>query len=166
MLRFGYMDRQRINDRFTVGKSVPTEQDLHQLALEKFRSVLDLRTADEGADVLGTEAERDRARHVEGLQYARVPVDPDQLDAELIDRVRDTAAALPGPVFVHCTGGVRSGALTLMHVAVEEGISGAEARRRAVELDLVPDGSPLLDQLERYVDARVRMRGATDQPVA
>jgi len=152
------MDRQRINARFTVGRAQPGEADIAALAREGFRSIVDLRTGAEADLELPPHDERAAAQQ-HHMAYAHLPIDADAVDAHQVDRFRDRVTALPGPVYVHCSSGQRSGALTLMHVAIEDALSGEEAIARAQEVDLVTHAR-LLDLMHDYVDERVSAHSA------
>jgi uncharacterized protein (TIGR01244 family) len=95
-------------------------------------TVIDFRKASERPD-FDEKAAADRA----GLAYVNIPY---QGDAELTDRVLDTArttfAALDGPALMHCRSGNRVGAAWLAYRALDGGLSwdAALAEARAVGL--------------------------------
>lgn len=89
-----------------------------------------------------------------GMQYLHHPVKSDDMSAELVDGFREQLTRLPGPVFVHCASGKRSGAFLMMHVAAETGMTGEETIRKAADMGFECD-TPALEQFVRaYVDQR------------
>jgi uncharacterized protein (TIGR01244 family) len=115
------VDRIEIDDRFSVGRSHPTTHELEAIAQEGFASVVNLRTEQEENQPLGPAQEGETVNQL-GMAYVHHPVSSDAISSELVDRFRERIARLPGPVFVHCKSGTRSGAFTMMHVASEAGM--------------------------------------------
>lgn len=111
-------DVVQINERFTVAKFAPDPEQLRQASQEGFRSVVNMRTADEKGHDPHEEA---RAAEEAGLSYLHHPVSGDRLSDEVVDTFRRKANELPAPVLVHCASGKRSGAMVMMHLAAEQG---------------------------------------------
>ncbi len=70
----------------------------------------------------------------------------------------------PGPCFLHCASGRRSGALTITHVATEEGLTGDETLRKA-DAPGLRCGPPELERVVRsYVDRHGGLTGLSLRP--
>ncbi|MCY1036066.1 sulfur transferase domain-containing protein [Corallococcus sp. BB11-1] len=126
-------ERIKVSERFTVEMSPPTRDRVEALAAEGFRSLVNLRTAEEEGQALSPDEEGEVARR-HGLQYRHVPVSPSNLGAEVARKFDEEVAHLPAPTVVHCASGRRAGLFTLMHVARAEGLSGDDAIARAERL--------------------------------
>ena len=144
-------DYRKINDRFSVGLGHPGKPELAQLAEDGFRAVVNLRQQDEDGQPLQPDDEGQAVRAL-GMDYIHIPVAGDALDASVVDKFRECVSGLSEPIFVHCASGKRSGALTMMHVASKEGLSGDEALRRAEEMGFECDSADLEQFVKNYVD--------------
>ena len=97
------------------------------------------------------EEEREHAEAA-GLTYLHHPVDGEKLSEEVVDSFRDKVADLSGPVLVHCASGKRSGAMVMMHLGAEQGMSGDEVIEKAASMGFECD-TPGLERFVRgYVD--------------
>jgi uncharacterized protein (TIGR01244 family) len=95
----------------------PTAAHLRALARAGYRTVLDLRTADEprGFDEVA-------AMRAAGLRYVRLPVASGELaDTTLAAFRAAMREALPGKVFVHCASGNRVGAAMIPWLVLDRG---------------------------------------------
>lgn len=148
------MEKKRVSDRFTVGTAQPDREDLRQLVAEGYRTVINLRTKDE-EDQTMTPEEEGEATRAHGLEYVHLPVSSDEMSHSLVDRFREEASRRPGPIFVHCASGKRSGAFTMLHLAAEQNIPGDEVVRQAEEMGFECD-TPALEQfVQTYIDERL-----------
>ncbi|NNJ24997.1 beta-lactamase hydrolase domain-containing protein [Alienimonas chondri] len=147
----------KVNDDVTVGPQ-PSEAELGELAGEGFKTVVNFRTDGEEDQPLSPSAEGDKVR-AEGLEYLNVPVSIDSMGPDLVDQFRHKYADLPKPVFAHCKSGKRAGAMVMMHVAVERGMSGEETLKQAEEMGFECDQPELKDMVKNYVDARTGKDG-------
>jgi uncharacterized protein (TIGR01244 family) len=132
------MTRRQIDERLTIGLGgPPSPEEIHDLAADRFRTVVDFRLHDEAPL-----PPREEARHAEaaGLAYVHLPVSGRMLGPEAVDRFRQVLAAAEGPVLVHCAGGGRAATVALSGLAAEHGWDGEHAARRFQELGL--PGSP------------------------
>jgi uncharacterized protein (TIGR01244 family) len=145
------VERIDIDDRFSVGKSHPTTHELKAIGQEGFASVVNLRTEQEKEQPLSPAREAETVRQL-GIGYLHYPVSSDSISPELVDGFRERIAQLPGPVFVHCKSGTRSGAFTMMHVASESGMPGDEALRKAKEMGFECDSVELEQFVKDYID--------------
>lgn len=142
----------RLTDRFAVSDA-PTEDELRALALQGFRSIVDLR-ADGEPHPRGVAPWKEARLAAEvGLAYRQIPVEPPRLGARLGDLVRQAVREATPPVLLHCTTGRRAGICGLLVVACDERltVSSCLERGRAIGLDF--DGMPRLSVfLRQYVE--------------
>lgn len=148
-------DPIQVNERFVVGRDQPTAAEIPELARRGFYSVVNLRPAGEEGETMSPEAEGVAARDAD-LAYLHIPVAGDVLHAEAVDRFRTEVAELDGPVFVHCASGKRSGAFTLMHLAIENGMSGDEVVETTEKMGIAWEAPEPRRFIRDYVDARRR----------
>lgn len=141
-----------INDRYAVAKFAPAGDAIAKAADEGFKSIVNLRTPDEKQE-LGPDAEG-RIVEEQGLSYLHHPVSGDNLSDQVVDRFREKVEDMPGPVLVHCASGKRSGALVMMHLAIEQGLSGQQVIDKAAEMGFECDTPQLESFVRNYVDRR------------
>lgn len=141
----------KLTEEISVGGQ-PGDEDLKQLAAHGFRSVINLRREGEEDQPLSPAEEESRARQA-GLEYRHIPVSSDNLDAAKVDRFREELRQLPTPVFVHCAGGTRAGAFSMMDLAIRKGWSGEECLRRAEEMGFKCDKPELKEFVRQYIDS-------------
>jgi len=142
-----------VTERFVVGQDQPQPQDVRELAERGFQSVVNLRTAGEEGETMTPEEEGEQVRKT-GMTYTHIPVAGDSMGQQVVDQYREEAARLPGPVFVHCASGKRSGAFTMMDVGVAQGKSGDEVIDEALNLGFECDTPDMKDFVRNYVDER------------
>lgn len=143
-------DRMKINEQLTVGPQ-PTTEEIKSLAAEGFKSVINFRTAGEDDQPISPDAERDQVES-SGMSYLHVPVSMKSMDHAKVDAFREQLKSLPGPVFAHCKSGKRAGAMTMMHVAVEQGMSGEQALQKAEDMGFECDVPELKEFVKSYVN--------------
>ncbi len=144
-------DKLKVNDTLYVGRGQPSEDALRALAAEGFASVVDLRQAGEGGQVLSPPLEAAAAgRH--GLRYLHLPTPTDRLDEAMLERFRRAAQELPGPVFVHCASGKRSGTFAIASAAIDSGLSGHAAIERIAAEGAGYGSDAMRDAVRRHVD--------------
>lgn len=143
--------QMKINDEVTVGPQ-PSEAEIQQLREQGFKAVVNFRTDGEEDQPLSPD---DEANAVEsaGLRYLSIPVSMQSMGPELVDQFREKYAELPKPVFAHCKSGKRAGAMVMMHVAVEKGISGEQTLEKAKEMGFECDQPQLQQFVRQYVDS-------------
>lgn len=144
-------DHMQINDELTVGGH-PTESEIQTLATEGFKSVVNFRTAGEDDQPLSPDEEQ-REVVAAGMEYLHVPVSMKSIDQAKVDEFRQRLKSLPKPVFAHCKTGKRAGAMTMMHVAVESGMSGTQTIQKAEEMGFKCDVPKLEEFVKTYVDS-------------
>lgn len=144
------MEAMKINDQVTVGPQ-PSEEELKKLSQQGFKSVVNFRTEGEEDQPLSPKEE---GRKVEalGLNYISIPVSMKSATPETVDQFRQRYADLPKPVFAHCKSGKRAGAMVMMHIASEQGMSGDEALKQAEQMGFKCDQPELKQFVQQYVD--------------
>lgn len=143
-------DRIKINEQLTVGGQ-PSAGEITSLAADGFKSVINFRTPGEENQPLSPDAEREKVESA-GMNYLHVPVSMKSMDGAKVDAFREQLESLPKPVFAHCRTGKRAGAMTMMHVAVEQGMSGEQTLQKAEEMGFECDVPELKDFVKSYVN--------------
>ncbi len=142
------MEGMKVNEQITVAGQITPEQ-LDEAARQGFKSVLNLRAADEEGFMAD---ERHRAEAA-GLRYENIPVKKEEISDELTTSVLKEIDELPKPVLVHCASGMRAGAMAFMHMATREGMSAEKAMSRAQESGFDCNSEPQLKQFfQHYVE--------------
>lgn len=145
---------KRINDQLAVAMGQVTPEELQQAAQEGFKSVLNLRSPNEEGFVSDEQQQAENA----GLKYVNVPVKPDGMSDELADQVLQEIDQLPKPALIHCKSGMRSGAMTLMYVAIQQGMTADEAMAMGKQNGFDCDSSPQMKQFfEHYVSEHTKV---------
>lgn len=141
-----------VNDQFVVGGQ-PTADDLEEMSKQGFKSVLNLRSPDEEGFL------QDEAKQAEaaGLKYSHIAVEAKSINDGLTDRVLQEIKNLPKPSLVHCKSGMRAGAMTMMHLALENGWDAKQALHQAENRGFDCSQNPQLKQyFESYIDKHKR----------
>jgi uncharacterized protein (TIGR01244 family) len=136
----------KINDQVAVGAQ-PSEDQLQQLGKQGFKTVVNFRTEDEDMQPLSPQAEGEQVKAA-GMAYLHIPVSMKSIGPELVDQFREKYPDLPKPIFAHCKSGKRAGAMVMMHMAVEQGMTGDQTLQRAKEMGFECD-QPKLEQFVR-----------------
>lgn len=140
-----------INDQVSVGPQ-PSQAELQKLQQQGFRSIVNFRTAGEEEQPLSPQAEGEQVRAA-GLEYLHLPVSMKAMEPELVDQFRETFPQLPQPVFAHCKSGKRAGAMVMMTVAVDQGLTGEQTLHQAKEMGFECDQPELEQFVRQYVDS-------------
>jgi uncharacterized protein (TIGR01244 family) len=119
----------QINENLTTTGQVIPEQ-LKQAVQEGFKSILNLRSSDE----LGFSKDEQQVAEALGLHYVNVPLKLEALDEELITRILAELDQLPKPAVIHCAASLRSTAIALLSVAIQEGLTPEQTIARARNL--------------------------------
>lgn len=143
--------KMKINDQVTVGPQ-PSEAELQQLGQQGFKSVVNFRTDGEEEQPLSPQAESEKVKSA-GMEYLHIPVSMDAMGPELVDQFRDKFCDLPKPVFAHCKTGKRAGAMVMMHMAIEQGMTGDQTLQKAKEMGFECDQPGLEQFVRQYVDS-------------
>lgn len=142
---------RKINDRFAVALGPPSEEDLQQIAADGYKAVVNLRCHEEDDQPLKPAEEGEKA-HQLGMEYRHIPVSVAAIDESLVDNFRASVQAIPGPIYVHCALGKRAGAFTMMHLAVEAGLSGQQTLEQAKTMGFECANETLAAFVRSYVD--------------
>jgi uncharacterized protein (TIGR01244 family) len=148
------MEKQiEINDKITSAGQ-PTRDELKKLPHQGFKSIINLRANGEDDQPLSPEEEGQMANEF-GMRYVNIPVSVQEgPKSEQVDRFRKEVEHLPGPVLVHCNKGKRSGAFSLMHIAVKEGMTAESAYKKAESMGYECDSPQLklffMDYIEKH----------------
>lgn len=137
---------KKVSDQLSVAGQV-TPEEIQQAAQEGFKSVLNLRSPDEGG-FLSDEKQHSEAA---GLQYANIPLRPSEPNQELVAEAVREIENLPKPILVHCAAGARAGGIALIATAIKEGLTLEQIKEKANEVGLSLD-QPHLKQflLDKY----------------
>jgi uncharacterized protein (TIGR01244 family) len=138
------------NDQVTVGPQ-PSEQDIQQLSGQGFKTVANFRTEGEEEQPISPDAEGEKVKAA-GMEYLHIPVSMDSMGPELVDQFREKYPDLPKPVFAHCKSGKRAGAMVMMNMAVEHGMTGEQTLQKAEEMGFECDKPELMEFVKNYVD--------------
>jgi uncharacterized protein (TIGR01244 family) len=143
------MKGMKVSNHITVAGQVSPEE-LKQAAREGFKSVLNLRAAEEEGYLPDERQQAEAA----GLRYASIPVKKEEISDALTTQVLAQMDELPKPILVHCASGMRAGAMAFMHMATREGLSAQEALSRAQEAGFDCNSEPQLKQFfQHYVES-------------
>jgi uncharacterized protein (TIGR01244 family) len=142
-----------IDDQIAVAMGQVTPEQLQQAAQEGFKSVLNLRSPQEEGFLSDEQQQTEAA----GLKYINIPVKPDAMTDELADRVLHQIERLPKPALIHCKSGMRSGAMALMYVATQQGISADRAMAMGKQNGFDCDAQPQMKKFfEKYVSEHTK----------
>ena len=144
----------KINDQVTVGAQ-PSEVQIQQLGKQGFKSVVNFRTEGEEEQPLSPQAEGLKVKS-EGMEYLHIPVSMKSMGPELVDQFRKKFPDLPKPVFAHCKSGKRAGAMVMMHMAVEQGLTGEQTLQHAEKMGFECDQPQLKEFVKSYVDSHTK----------
>ena len=145
------MHKKSLSPDLAIGAQ-PALPDLEELKKEGFRSVINLRRPDEPSP-LNPEQEG-RAVQSLGLEYRHLPVSSQHLDPTQADEFCKHIQDLPRPVFVHCQGGTRAGAFSLIHLGREKGWSGEQAFQQGEQAGFQCESEALLRFVHSSLEAR------------
>lgn len=144
----------RVDDALTVARFEPQADDFARFAEHGFRAVVSLQTHEE-EQKLQPHEER-RQAEAAGLAFLHQPVKGDALTPDSVDRFREALRALPKPALLHCASGKRAGAMALMHVAAERGMTGDAALEMARRLGIELGDGPLERLVRDYAERNAR----------
>lgn len=146
---------RQVSPQITVGPQ-PTEADIAQLSAQGFKSVVNFRTASEKDQPLSPDAEAEKVQAA-GMTYVHIPVPMGGVaPADAVDQFRRQYANLPKPIFAHCKGGKRAGAVVMMHLGVQQGMTGEQTLQQAAKLGFPCDQPELKEFVKTYVDGRAQ----------
>ena len=119
-----------LDDQVSILRRAPDLADLDALSRAGFGTVVNLRAAGEGEQVLSPEEEAEEAKE-RGLSYLSCPVTPADLDSRTASMISKELQKLPAPVIVHCASGRRAALIALSHWARLHDADAREVADRA-----------------------------------
>lgn len=144
------MKTTTLHEQVTIGPQ-PSDGDLRDLPEMGFRSVVNFRNVGEDAEQLAPDTEGDLVRGM-GLEYLHIPVSMKAMAAEAVDQFRAQYRDLPKPVFAHCKSAKRAGAMVLLHMAIEQGLTGEQTLQQADQLGLGWEQPELRSFVKNFVN--------------
>ena|SRR5579883_409663 len=121
---------RRINDELAIAGSITTV-DLEQIAIEGYKSILNLRSLDHHH----LSAQQQNVEYL-GLRYVNLPIDVEVMSPEIAVKVLKQIDQLPKPALVCCNNATLAAAMVLMHIAIGQGETLQQAFKRAESLGL------------------------------
>lgn len=146
----------KINDDVTVGPQ-PSDDEISELGQQGFKTVVNFRTEGEEEQPLAPDVEGEKVKAA-GMEYLHVPVSMKAMGPETVDEFRAKFADLPKPVYAHCKSGKRAGATAMMHMAVEQGMTGEQTLQKAQEMGFECDKEELREFVAQYVDSHAQAK--------
>lgn len=140
----------KINRNVTVGPQ-PSSDQIKKLREDGFQTVINFRSSGEEKQPLSPDQEQTVVRSA-GMDYRHFPVSMESMDSKLVDRFRAEYGQLPKPIFAHCKSGKRSGAMVMMQVACENGMTGEQTLEQAESMGFECDKEALRKFVKDYVD--------------
>lgn len=150
------METMKINDQVSVGPQ-PSASELEKLEQQGFKTVVNFRTDGEDEQPLSPEAEGEKVKST-GMEYLHIPVSMDSMGPDLVDQFREKFQKLPTPLFAHCKSGKRAGAMVMMSIAVDQGMSGDQTLQKAKEMGFECDQPELEQFVRQYVDSHTQAK--------
>lgn len=123
---------RKINDELAIAGQISPDQ-LPQIVGEGFRSILNLRSPEEGTFELSEEVKAE----LFGLNYVNFPLNFDNLHEDTILRTFKLINELTKPLLVHCDTGIRSALIVLIYITMQQGATPKQAFRQAESLGLL-----------------------------
>lgn len=151
------METMKLIDEVSVGAQ-PTHEQLKMLAQQGYKAVINFRTIGEEDQPISPAEEGEKVNNL-GMKYLHVPVSAESMKAETVDKFRKQYVSLPKPVFAHCKSGKRAGAMVMMHMASEQGMSGKKTLEKAEQMGFECDQPELKEFVEHYVDQHSESNG-------
>ncbi|MDB9436072.1 sulfur transferase domain-containing protein [Dolichospermum lemmermannii CS-548] len=124
-------DFKKVNDDLSIAGQISAEE-LRKLAIEGFKSVLNLRDPDEN----GFFHDEKQEAQIVGLEYTNIPLNSQAPNQELTAEAILEIDHLPKPILIHCAGGARAGGVALIAEAIQSGFTYEEIAQKANELSI------------------------------
>ncbi|MTJ10419.1 beta-lactamase hydrolase domain-containing protein [Anabaena sp. UHCC 0204] len=108
---------RKITQELAIVGQVTPEQ-LHDIANDGYKSILNLRFADE------KDWWEDEQKQTEdlGLNYVNIPIKFEELNPQISLEIFAVINQLPKPILIHCDNAIRSAAIVLLYIANKQGI--------------------------------------------
>ncbi|AFZ59575.1 hypothetical protein H6G54_13850 [Anabaena cylindrica FACHB-243] len=123
---------RKINQELTICGQITPEQ-LQNLADDGYKSILNLRFADE-QNSWNNEQEK---TELLGLHYVNFPIKIENLNHESAIEVFQIISELPKPLLIHCDNSKCSAVIVLLYISTKQGIEFNQAWQQAVNLGLL-----------------------------
>ena len=124
-------DVKKVNDDLSIAGQISAEE-LRKLAIEGFKSVLNLRDPDEN----GFFHDEKQEAQIVGLEYTNIPLNSQAPNQELTAEAILEIDHLPKPILIHCAGGARAGGVALIAEAIQSGFTYEQIAQKANELGI------------------------------
>lgn len=144
-------DQIKITEDIT-SSSQPSKEEIKELPQQGFKSVINLRTSEEEDMPFSPHEEGELVREL-GMEFLNIPISSKEgPKPEQVDQFRSEIEHLPKPVFIHCHRGKRSGALTMIYLALKEGMTGEKALQKAQSMGFECDVPRLKEFFVSYIN--------------
>lgn len=124
-------DLKKVNDNLSIAGQISAEE-LRKLAIEGFKSVLNLRDPDEN----GFFHDEKQEAQIVGLEYTNIPLNSQAPNPKLTAQAIQAVENLPKPILIHCAGGARAGGIALITEAIKAGLTYEQIAQKANELGI------------------------------
>jgi len=124
-------DFKKVNDDLSIAGQISAEE-LRKIAIEGFKSVLNLRDPDEN----GFFHDEKQQAEIVGLEYVNIPLNSQEPNKELTTQTILEIYNLPKPILIHCAGGARAGGIALITDAIQAGYTYEQIVQKANELGI------------------------------
>ncbi|MEI6445889.1 MAG: sulfur transferase domain-containing protein [Nostocales cyanobacterium ELA583] len=124
-------DLKKVNDDLSIAGQISAEE-LRKIAIEGFKSVLNLRDPDEN----GFFHDEKQQAEIVGLEYVNIALNSQEPNKELTTQTILEIYNLPKPILIHCAGGARAGGIALITDAIQAGLTYEEISQKATELGI------------------------------
>jgi uncharacterized protein (TIGR01244 family) len=122
---------KKVNNDLSIAGQISSEE-LKQLAIGGFKSVLNLRSPDEN----GFFHDEKQEAQIVGLEYVNIPLNSQEPNKELTTQTILEIYNLPKPILIHCAGGARAGGIALITDAIQAGYTYEQIVQKANELGI------------------------------
>lgn len=104
---------QQITEELAIGNAAEVEK-IQQIALQGYRTFIDLCPAQEGSQINGSLVE------ALGLAYFSVPVYRNDINQKSLEMFMETIESVPKPIYTRCVSATRASLMTLLTLATKE----------------------------------------------
>ena len=111
------MNRGKLTDKIDVAGQ-PTADEVKALKAQGFTTVVNMRR--DGEDPNFSPADEGKVATAAGLDFHHIPVDPNNPQADQAAALKKVLDEAKGPVFIHCAGGPRAAAVTVVALGLKD----------------------------------------------
>lgn len=140
----------KLDNDYAIGGQ-PNLKQLHELANEGYRSIINVRQEGETAQPLSPEEEGIEVLE-RGMEYAHLPFSYKELTHDKIKHYCKKMAELPKPMLVHCQAGRRAGIMMAIYHAHKHGLTGDQMMPLLGKFGLENEGADLRQFLKEKID--------------